>query len=71
MERLISPLFESRNFKGPERAQLVEDIKKSATVLLEKINQVEINSENGRLVSFAKTHLEETVMWSVKALSRE
>jgi len=67
----INPLFESRNFKSPERAQLVEDIKVAASLLLERINRIEVGQENGRLVSLAKTHLEDSVMWGVKAVSRE
>jgi len=67
----VHSFFESRNFKTPERAKLVEEIKIAASVLLESMAKIESSPENGRLVSLAKTHLEDSVMWSVKAISRE
>ncbi len=67
----VNPLFESRNFKSQERADLCMEIKQAASLLLEKINRIEPNQENGRLISLAKTHLEDSVMWGVKAISRE
>lgn len=65
--------FESRGFKE-NGAEHVEYIKKNAAVLWSYIDNIPVppgNTEAGRLVSLAKTELESSVMWAVKALSRQ
>lgn len=64
-------VFESRGLNGHEK--LVDEIKAQAAVLFDKIDSIPVppgNSEAGRLVALAKTELESTVMWAVKAVSR-
>lgn len=64
-------VFESRGLNGKE--QLVSDIKLAAANLLWEINNISVppgNNEAGRLVSLAKTDIESSVMWAVKAVSR-
>lgn len=66
-----SKVFESRGLNGQE--DRVQRIKDSAATLFEQIDSISIppgNSEAGRLVSLAKTELESSVMWAVKAISR-
>lgn len=63
-------VFESRRI---ERIEQVDIIKFRAATLLAEIDAISIPPENreaGRLVSLAKTDLENCVMWAVKALSR-
>lgn len=66
--------FESRGFASPEHGILVESLKVDASALLATINAISIPPDNaqevGRLVSLAKTELEASVMWAVKAISR-
>lgn len=64
-------VFESRGLNGHEG--LVEDIKIFAGYLFDKLDLIPVppgNNEAGRLVALAKTELESTVMWAVKAISR-
>lgn len=64
-------VFESRGLNGNE--DLVQLLKITAAGYLATINRIAIPSENkeaGRLVSLAKTAIEESVMWAVKAVSR-
>lgn len=63
--------FESRGLNGQE--ELVAELKDDASSFLARINQIEVapdNREAARLVALAKTTLEESVMWAVKAISR-
>lgn len=64
-------VFESRGLNGQE--EQVARLKSKAEELWDEIDNISVppgNSEAGRLVSLAKTELESTVMWAVKALSR-
>lgn len=64
--------FDSRPL-GESGAGKIEDIKSNAAVLWDLLDSIPIppdNTEAGRLVSLAKTQLEDSVMWGVKALSR-
>lgn len=64
-------VFESRGLNGQE--QQVAALKSKAEELWDEIDSISVppgNSEAGRLVALAKTELESTVMWAVKALSR-
>lgn len=66
-------VFESRGFKD-NGAEHVEFIKKNAAALWSYIDNIPVppgNTEAGRLVALAKTDLESSVMWAVKALSRQ
>lgn len=66
-------VFESRGFTNDHDAQHVEAIKATAASLWSLIDNISIppgNSEAGRLVSLAKTDVEASVMWAVKAVSR-
>lgn len=65
--------FESRGLQGQD--ELVEEIKQDASVLLARFDRIPVPPgenarEAGRLLSLAKTHLENAVMWAVKAISR-
>lgn len=61
--------FETRGFGGNET--LVEGIKSDAAILLARFNRIPTpGAEAGRLAALAKTHLEEAVMWAVKAITR-
>lgn len=65
-------VFESREMKGTAPAQVAQ-IKETAALLWCMINllpQPHDNKEVGRLVALAKTDLESSVMWAVKAASR-
>jgi hypothetical protein len=64
-------VFESRGLNGQEH--LVDGVKRAASTLFWEIDSIPIppgNTEAGRLVSLAKTALEESVMWATKAVSR-
>lgn len=64
-------VFEYRGLNGKE-AQ-VEQIKQTAAALWSMINVISVppgNTEAGRLLALAKTDLESSVMWAVKAVSR-
>lgn len=64
--------FNSRPL-GESGGERVEHIKLQAAVLWDAFDNIPIppgNTEAGRLVSLAKTQLEDSVMWGVKALSR-
>ena len=61
-------VFESRGLNGFEKH--VEEIKSRAAALLESIDNIPGTYEADRLVSLAKTDLESSVMWAVKAISR-
>lgn len=64
-------VFDSRGVDG--KGHVIQEIKNRAAMLLAEIDGINIppgNSEAGRLVSLAKTSLEESVMWAVKAVSR-
>lgn len=64
-------VFESRGFSREHLPHLVQSIKDEASGLWDQINAVPVDSpESARLVSLAKTSLEESVMWAVKACSR-
>ena len=63
--------FESRGLNGQEKQ--VEGIKDLAARLFTAIDDIPVppgNNEAGRLVAKAKTDLETSVMFAVKALSR-
>lgn len=67
-----SKVFESRGF-GPEEQVRMDRIKSLCAELWQQIDDIPIppgNIEAGRLVSLAKTELESSCMWAVKALSR-
>lgn len=63
-------IFESRGLNNQE--QKVENIKQLAGMLWQEFDEIlhEEGSEAPRLISLAKTHLESSVMWGVKACSR-
>lgn len=63
-------VFESRGLHGQE--QKIETIKEKAAELWDAFDAIEIppGSEAGRLVALAKTELETSVMYGVKAVSR-
>ena len=63
--------FESRGLNG--RDNHVHAIKSAAAELWQWIDNIPVppgNTEAGRLVALAKTDLESSVMWAVKAISR-
>lgn len=63
--------FESRGLNGQESK--IESIKEKAALLWDAFDAIEIppgNQEAWRLVALAKTELESSVMWGVKAVSR-
>lgn len=63
--------FETRGFGSYEG--LVNQIKEAAAVVLTAFSKISIpsgNAEAARLVSLAKTNLEQSVMWATKAVSR-
>lgn len=66
----ISPLFESRGMSAEGLSCSIR-IKREASRMLSEIDAIPICQENARLVALAKTHLEDSVMWAVKAISRE
>jgi hypothetical protein len=74
MESNISKLahdqFASFGLNGQE--ERVEKIKHAASVLFDLYNDISIEpgAVGGRHVSLAKTELEASVMWAVKAISR-
>ena len=65
-----SKIFESRGIEGYEGA--INDIKDDATQLYATLDDIKCRpgSEAGRLIALAKTHLETSVMFAVKACSR-
>jgi hypothetical protein len=68
--------FESRGIQKTEDLSLIEDIKAAASQLEDlylKIipNNESVGPECGRLISVARTNLEQSVMWAVKAVSRK
>lgn len=66
-------VFESRGFARPDHGEQVDRIKYLASALWTEIDKIAVppgNSEPGRLLSLAKTDLEGSVMWAVKAISR-
>lgn len=63
--------FESRSLNGQE--EQVDKIKTVAALLFDQIDAIALPPEKreaARLVALAKTNLEQTVMWAVKACSR-
>jgi len=65
-------IFESRTM-SKEAQDEVENIKLHSANLLRMFNKVvslEERSEASRLMNIARTNLEQTVMWAVKAISR-
>lgn len=69
--RRAEATFESRGLRGQDAH--VQRLKDRAAALWDVVDDISIppgNSEAGRLVALAKTTLEESVMWAVKALSR-
>lgn len=56
-----------------ENQDLADRIRKQAAILLSEINEITIvpSNEAARCVAVAKTNLETSVMWSLKALSRQ
>lgn len=63
-------IFESRSINNLHQ---VGEIKKRAAILLAEIDGISVppgNTEAGRLITLAKTDLESSVMWAVKAISR-
>lgn len=66
-------VFESRGFADPHLAEVVERIKDRAAAMHAEIDRIVPpagNAEVGRLLSIAKTELETSVMYAVKAVSR-
>lgn len=66
-------VFESRPLSD-EGKQAMETIKIDAAILLHAMDRVipkEERSEASRLMNIARTNLEQTVMWAVKAISRK
>jgi hypothetical protein len=66
-------VFESRGFALPHHSDHVERIKAAAAALYGELDAIVPppgNSEAGRLLALAKTDLESSVMWGVKAISR-
>lgn len=70
--RAAVAVFESRGLNGQEF--LIAQIKEQAAVLHDLFDSVHLGGtlerEPGRLVALAKTELESSVMWAVKATSR-
>lgn len=65
--------FEHRTMNDSQ-IQTVEAIKSKAATLWDALNDISVpsgNTEAGRLVSSAKTTLEESIMWATKAISRQ
>lgn len=56
-----------------KQTDLAEAIRKSAAALLDQFNLVPVipSNEANRLIGFAKQDLESSIMWAVKALSRQ
>lgn len=68
---IADKVFESRGLNGQE--EQMARIKAKAAELWDELNSISVppdNREAGRLVSIAKTDLETSVMYAVKALSR-
>lgn len=66
-------VFESRGFATPHHSETVEKLKGIAAVLWTELDAIVPppgNSETGRYLAIAKTELESSVMFAVKALSR-
>ncbi len=62
-------VFESRGLNGQE--EKIAEIKKQAAILYDLISSIPaVSQEAARLVSLARTELESSVMWAVKATSR-
>jgi len=71
MSERAKKVFESRGLDGQE--EHVARIKAAAEALWDELDNISVypgNSEGMRLISLAKTSLEQTVMWGVKSLSR-
>lgn len=65
-------VFESRGIEGIQAVK-IDRIKKAAAELYSIIDSMSVppgNTEAGRLLSLAKTDIELSVMWAVKAVSR-
>jgi len=72
-ENRAQKAFNQRSLSDSQ-IQQVERIKTKAEALWNEIDNIGVphgDSEAGRLVSLAKTSLEETVLWGVKAVSRQ
>jgi hypothetical protein len=66
-------VFESRPM-GSFQVGEMDKLKGDAAVLLHSMNQIvpkEERSEASRLMNIARTNLEQTIMWSIKAISRK
>lgn len=67
-------IFEQRGIKDNGQQFLIEQIKYASSIVMDSIDQISVPPDNaaevGRLVSLAKTSLEESVMWATKAVSR-
>lgn len=66
-------VFETRKPVFTESGDVINAIKHNAANLWDVIDNISIppgNTEAGRLVSIAKTELETSVMYAVKAVSR-
>lgn len=66
-------VFESRGFHGNDGPEHAARIKEKAAALWEELANIPVppgNMEAGRLRALAQTDLESSVMWGVKALSR-
>lgn len=70
METAIDQIFESRSL-SPSSAEKIVTIKKAATALLRECEKIEVTTENGYMMPKIRFEIEEIVMWSVKACSRE
>lgn len=65
--------FEQRGLNDSQ-VESIEQIKTNAAALWYNLDNIAVapgNSDSGRLVSLAKTSLEEAVMWATKAVSRQ
>lgn len=62
--------FNSRLLSAQQQAQIAR-IKLQAEIIYDDIAAIpQENHESARLVSLAKTSLEETILWATKAISR-
>lgn len=63
-------VFETREIKNPD---LVKKVKKCAAELLELYEEIAFvpSDDVSRLAALARTDLEMSVMWAIKAISRQ
>ena len=66
-------VFESRSMDS-DKNKAMEEIKLHAADLLRRMDKIvskEERNDASRLMNIARTNLEQTVMWAVKAISRK